>query len=519
MTPPSSEFRGVGRVRSALVSSAIYRVLSQAAGVATYVLLVRIMTEYDYGIYSLFYSVPAVMGAVLSLGIGNALLRFLPEYFAKRDFGLVRHFVSWALRIRLLTNAFFLVLCIVFWDQIAPIFEVQHLRPAFLIFTAIVLTHFQCRILTIMFGANLMQRWSSGLNTGFALAKLVGYYIVSASGVSLEAILVVDLVTYLLWYLALRITYFTKIPRPTEGTQFSTEEKKRVVRYAAFYNFNDVGVVALQTTGDRLFIAAFLNPVAVGAYAFCTGLNAMFRRATPVSFFHGVIEPLIFTLDYPRQADRARRYFQVLVKINYLVRFPIFVLFAAVPAQIIHVVFGGKFIEYQSLLVAAFFFPTLYCFQEPVTIMAQLGERAGIILASKIFAPVKVVAALVLIPLFGVYGAIIATGTAELLKTLFVWFFVRKVASFRGTELFFLVQVGTWAICWATITWVIRDMQNFQALATAVVIVGLFALLGLRFAYFDSQESALIRKLIGNRASRLLEVTGVIKATPTGQQT
>src|SRR5690606_19290330 len=157
------DFRNVKRARKAFANAAIYRALSQILGAAKYVLLVRIMTEHDYGVYSLFYSIPVVIGALLSLGIGNALLRFLPEYFAQHNFALARHFISWAMRLRLLTTSLFLLACLLFWERIAPIFEIAPYKDYFIIFVAIAVTHFQSRLLTLVLGANLMQQWSSGL--------------------------------------------------------------------------------------------------------------------------------------------------------------------------------------------------------------------------------------------------------------------------------------------------------------------------------------------------------------------
>jgi O-antigen/teichoic acid export membrane protein len=513
MMQSNPEFRSIKRVRSALVNAAVYRAISQVAGALTFVLLVRIMTEHNYGIYQLFYCIPAVMGAVLSLGIANALQRFLPEYFSRKDFAVARHLIRWSLRLRLLTTTLFLSLCLLFWEQIGQLFDVAELRSYFLIFAPIVLTHFQCRILTLALSANLMQQWSSGLFATFALVKLAGYFTATYVGVSLQIILIVDLIAYSLWYAGLRIVYYTRIPRSGDATKvrFSKEERRRVVRYAAFYNFNDVGVVALKSTADLLFIAAFMTPVAVGAYAFCTGLNTMMQRLTPIVYFKSVIQPLVFTLDYKKQENRAREYFTFLLKINYLVQFPIFVFVAAVPAEIISVIFAGKFIEYKYLLVAAFGFPAMYGFQLPVMMMAQLTERAGIILASKVFAAYNVAAAIVLIPIIGAYGAIVATGTAQLFKSLFVWFFVKDVATFRGTGMFFFTQIALWISCWATVTFVARDMADFWSLITAIIIVGLFAMFGVRFARFNNRESELIRRVSGTRVARVLEAVGIIR--------
>jgi O-antigen/teichoic acid export membrane protein len=511
---PNPGFRSVARVRSAFANAAFYRALSKIVTAVIYILLVRIMSEYDYGVYQLFYSVPVAMSVVLSLGLGNALHRFLPEYFSREQWGLARHFVSWALRLRLATSILFLTVCLLFWEPIGTFFKIAEAKTEFLIFAVVIITHFQCRIFTLALSANLMQQWSSGLSTAFALVKLIGYIVAIAIGVSLETIIVADLIGYVLWYIALRIAFQTRIPNVEDGkkVRFEKDEKRRVTRYAAYFNFNDVGVVALRTTSDNLFIAAFLDPIAVGAYAFCTGFSLLIHRLTPVAFFNGVIEPLLFTFNYGTQKRQVTQYFQFLVKVNYLAQFPILIAVAAVPEPIINVIFGGKFVEYSGLLIAAFALPTLYAFQQPSNIIAQLGERAAIILVSKIFAVYNIVAAIILIPILGVYGAILATGTARLFKAIFIWFFVRDVARFGGLGRFFVLQASIWAACLILIKILVSNMNDFMAIAVAGVIIGLFTLLGVRLAMFNTRESELIQKLSGNRISRWLQYAGVIRA-------
>jgi len=215
-------------------------------------------------------------------------------------------------------------------------------------------------------------------------------------------------------------------------------------------------------------------------------------------------------LNYVTDREKIQGYFKFLIKITYLVQFPIFIFVAAVPEQIIRVVFGGKFIEYKFLLVAAFAFPVIYAFHRPLTIIAQLGERAGIILASKVFAAYNVVAALALIPKFGAYGALMATGSAQVFKNIFIWFFVRKVATFKGTGYFFTVQTALWLLCWGLIQYAISGLGDVQALVVAVVLVGVFSLAGIRLAAFDAAETRLIYRIAGPRASTALRASKLV---------
>jgi len=67
-------------------------------------------------------------------------------------------------------------------------------------------------------------------------------------------------------------------------------------------------------------------------------------------------------------------------------------------AEIVHVAFGGKYVEYSALLPVILAFATLNTFATPVSLVAQYEEKTEIQLLSKIFAGYNVVAMLVLIP-------------------------------------------------------------------------------------------------------------------------
>ena len=66
---------------SASKYSVIFRVLSQVVSLVATVLLVRLLSEHDYGIYNLLYSLIGLLGMFFSFGIANTLQRYMPEYY------------------------------------------------------------------------------------------------------------------------------------------------------------------------------------------------------------------------------------------------------------------------------------------------------------------------------------------------------------------------------------------------------------------------------------------------------
>ena len=68
------------RARRSFVDSALLRVVSQISTAVGYVILVRALPTEPFGVYSLFNTFIAAIGAVLSLGLEQVLQRYSPEY-------------------------------------------------------------------------------------------------------------------------------------------------------------------------------------------------------------------------------------------------------------------------------------------------------------------------------------------------------------------------------------------------------------------------------------------------------
>lgn len=506
MTTPGSEST---RVRKAITDNVVYRLLAQAISAVIYIVLVRILSEVEFGVYQIFYTLLSVIASVLSLGISVTLSRYLPEYYSQKKFSYASDLFSIATRYRLVSNIIILGLLFFLWDQVGAFFKISEYKSLFYLFIGITITHFQCRLLNIALSSYLLQQWSSGLTAAFSLVKLVGYIVLALDDVSLFAVMSVDLVAFVFWYVASTWARRRFIPSGSGGDPMPRDQKRRVYRFGLLNNFNDVGTFTLNSRVDNLFIAAMLNPALVGAYAFCTQLEQMLQKLLPTRFFGAVVRAVTFRLSYVDDHDKVKDYFSFLMKLNYLGAFPALAVVAAIPESIINTIFGGKFVEYSFVLVATFIFSFVSSFQRPVSVIAELGERAGIVLASKIFAVYNVLANLALIPIFGIMGAVISTGTAILFKNLFIWFFVRKNAVFRGAIPFFLRQFFIWSLCFFSIKAADNYLSDWLTLAAAALILAVFGIIALKFAYWSEFEKDLLKRLGGARFRPILRLLGI----------
>src|SRR5690606_27903174 len=252
-------------------------------------------------------------------------------------------------------------------------------------------------------------------------------------GIDLVSVFLIDLAAYLILYAGLKYHYMVRADRRS-GTadKLPPGDRRRLFKYGIFYNFNDAGTLPLRTRTDNFFIAAYLDPVAVGAYSFCTQLSQTIYRATPLKLLESVVRPLFFSLNYKKNVERVHVYFSLLTTFGFVLMVPIFLFVACWHRELVEVVFAGKFLEYAPLLALVFFFAAANSIDIPVTLVAQLKEKAHIILASRIFSLYNIAALLVLIPRMGIAGAMLASGSAQLMKHLFIWWFVRDLAVWRG---------------------------------------------------------------------------------------
>jgi O-antigen/teichoic acid export membrane protein len=209
--------------------------------------------------------------------------------------------------------------------------------------------------------------------------------------------------------------------RTRAAPRLPATERRRLLRYALYNNFNDAGSIMLYVETDNFFIAALLNPLAVGAYAFYTRLNAMVSNLTPMKLFENVVQPLFFATRPEQAAERIPRYFTLLLNCSLAAQLPILAYATVYHAEIVGLLLGGKFLEVSWLMpVIIAFGTTNNVIAIPVTNVAQYQERASLILKSQLFGIYQICCMLLLVPALGLLGAAIATGTYHLLRNLFV---------------------------------------------------------------------------------------------------
>jgi O-antigen/teichoic acid export membrane protein len=443
------------RARRSLLDTVTYRALSQVTTILGYIVMVRGMSEHDFGLLNLLYAFIPVVGTFASFGLEQTLRRFQPEYLEAGNRVAAAWLVRFVASTRFGTNVVLLALVLLSWNLVAPLFKLAPYRGAFALFCVIVMLHFQLRILQLTLASHMLHRFSAGSGAILSAVKLAAYFgLYWFHNLTLQNAIFADTLAYALAFLAMKTAHlrYCRVPGPRTRFRPEPSERKRLLRYGFYNNFNDAGTFVLNAQSDNFFIAALIDPVAVGAYAFYTRLREMTFHLLPVNVFENVIQPLFFAIRFEEARQRIPRYFSLLLNANLLLQLPVLAYGTVYHAEIVSVLFGGKFLESSWLLPMVLAFATGNVIATPVTLVAQYHEKAAIILLSKIFAVYNVVALLVLVPIAGLYGAAVASGTAQVMKNLFIWWHVRDAARWTNFGAVLLMTLLVWGgavlACW-----------------------------------------------------------------------
>lgn len=506
-----------GRARRSLIDTVTFRVVSQITTAVALIIQVRGMSEHDFGIYSLLYTFIPVIGTLLSLGLEQVMQRFQPEYLrAGNKVG-----AAWLMRMiasgRLAANILIIVIVLLCWNFIAPLFKLTPYRGTFAVFSFLILLQFQSRILQLALGSHMMHRYSVGSMSTLSMVKLITYgtlYVLHS--LTLEAAIFADMLSYACAYMLLRITYnrYCLVPEARGPYRPTPEERKRLFRYGLYNNFNDAGVFLLYSTVDNFFIAAYLDTVSVGIYSFYGRLRQLVLNALPAKQFENIIQPMFFSIPADQAERNIPRFFSFLLNMNLLLQWPALAFATAYHHEIVQLVFHSKFIDKSWLLPVLMGFATLNVVADPVSLVAQYEERAHILLLSKLFAAYNILAMFLLVPFLGIYGAALAGGTAQTMKNFFIWWCVRKRASWTNARAALLSSIGLWGavvgICYG-LKQLFAVPALFQVLMGTVVFVTA-GLIYIRSPALSASDRDILRSVTPDKAARLMQRVGFLPA-------
>ncbi|MGB5093712.1 MAG: flippase [Parvibaculum sp.] len=409
--------RGAAFVMGIRIAGAAITLLSQ-------VMLARWMGAFEYGIFAYVWVWVIMLGIIVPMGFGTSVLRFVPEYKTKANWGQLHGMLRASFGIVFLLTLGCLVLgALLLWfiKDMLPPYYVLPLAIGLACVPGFALTDWQEGAARAFGWVNLAYVPSYILRpVGIVLFTGIMLFFIrqpDAIDVCLAA-LIATLVTFLAQHVVLRQRVTAQVPaaKPVYrvGHWFAVSAPLVLVE----------GLYLLLANTDIVLLGHFVSPDDIAVYFAAT------RIANLVAFIYFAVAalavPKFAELHAAGDIDGLQRF---VFNIIHAIFWPTLaaVLFLAGFGQYVLMLFGTNFDSGSSLLIWLMIGFLVRAATGPVEYLLNMtGHQNMTAIAYGGAAVLNIVLNLILVPHFGINGAAAATSISVTLATLLLAWFVRR---------------------------------------------------------------------------------------------
>ncbi len=409
-----SEFRKVAKGAIWIFSVSI---LTAALGYLSKVILARILGPAEYGLFVLSITIAYIFSSFAQSGIAPALSYFIPKYRKSKKLPNILSTLFWILSIFILIIS---CLFLAFSNQIAIAFGESKIVP----YLPYILLFLIAYTFVTLF-RNIFRSYEDAKTPSlFSLSRAIAFLVIGSSLTyfyrsSLTPLLVYIFIYFtLLFLMYLQIRKFLRFGKP----------KKNYIPEILYFSFSMffVGITTLILRWtDVWMISWFMSSDYVGIY------NAATSTAYLLNFFISAFMFLYFPIATKLISSNKRKEVRDLatkvVFWNSIIIAPIFFLMLALSKDIIGILFGEKFILAAvplSILSIGLFFRNVISVNG--TNLLASGRKKEILISSIFAAGINVALNYILIPIYGIAGAAVATTTSIIFNFSLRWLFAHK---------------------------------------------------------------------------------------------
>ncbi|MBW2990331.1 flippase [Candidatus Woesearchaeota archaeon] len=401
----------------------IVNVIAAFLGYLIRIALARNLTVAEYGLFFAVFTLINFVALFHNLGLGQALVKFIPEFLVKKRYADIKNSITIALAGRCITIIILAVLLATFSGFLAEkYFKTPLAVPVILLF------------IFILFFENLRSLLRYIYQS---FQKMIGFAIIYlVENIAILVLLLVffifikknifsavyaHLATYILVTLLFTIPIFKFFNFSKYRLSIKKDLIKKILKFGVLVVLIGVGAKIIIYT-DTLILTYFRNLEEVGIY------NAVVPTVMMILFFttsvSSVILPLISELWTKKRKDYLASGLKVLEKYTFAVVFPVILAVFAFSRLVLSLMFGAEYaagdVTMQVLLIGILFMAMFSIYSTVFSGIGRPGISTKILLQGAL---INFVLNLLIIPKLGMLGAAITS--------LITYFYVFLISVFK----------------------------------------------------------------------------------------
>ena len=486
--------------------------IGTALGYFSRIIIARFLGASDYGLISLGFAVLNIAAALSLVGFNKGIQRYVSFYKGKEDKGRVKGTVLGALKICLPLSLIFTSLIFFYADWISiHIFHSPELTPVLRIFTIgvpfwVLATIFNSG--SVGFQKIKYQVYSTFIfKDTFKLIAIVTFIVLGygAIGASVGWVLAIIGMSVLAFY------FLEKKVFPILKTKVkAVSVDKELFLFSFPLIFAGIaGLIAGWT--DTLMLGYFRTPSEVGIY------NAAMPTAKLLSIVLGafviIFMPVSTELYARNREGDLRNVYSSVTKWIFAIVLPGFLLLSLFSTPIIKIMFGLEYEEGEmalSILAFGYFVSALIGLASSV--LTTYGRTKIVMGCTFVGAGSNVLFNFFLIPIYGINGAAIGTGSSVVLMSSSYLFFVYRITGMQPFRLSYVKPLSASLIAVSVvyaITKYVIGVSLFSLAMMLFVFLVLYFFLLLLFKSFEEEDLMIMRAIdqrLGTKSDWIREI-------------
>ncbi len=456
------------------------------------VIAARLLGPESYGLYSIVAAFIGIYALLLSFGFNFNLNKYVPQLVAQGERGKLNHLVRHILSIRFLASTLICLLLYIFSEKLSIL--IGRPETAYYLKVVAIVVFFQSigELLQYLFIGLINIKPLTIINISTRILQVGFAYLILRMGYGIAGLLYVMLGTSVLATLLYLLT----------ARKFLLSENKKfdlkpIYRYGLIMWASVILTFILGKQVDILLLNHFLVTTAqIGFYNIAYDLSINLGVVLTVGF-SGVIISTFSEIAAKAGAKGMGNAWSMILKSALLLVVPATALAAYYASPLITTIYSDAY----TPVVAAFQLYILLMLAgrmigggSSYTVLMVVGRERFLLLTVGLAGVINIALDIILIPIYGVFGAIIATGTSLIIKPILELMFLRRFVPIKFPLAFLgkIVLISSIALA-PTLLLEVNSLLTLFIAAVIYVTVFLFGILIAR--PFEPQEEEYLERI------------------------
>ena len=384
-------------------------IIGMLLGFVGRIIIVRYITQTEYGIYCLALVIISIFVTISTLGLSEGSTRYIAYFRGKKEEGKVRGVISASIKIAIIASISLATISFFISDFISTsIFHAPDLSTPLKIFSiAIPFTVLITVFISIFRGFDRVEPHVYFQNILRNVLFILFLIAVVLFGLSFLGVIYAYVFSIAVTGIAFVIYMLKRSPLVIGKVSAGNPMTKELLFFSIPLLAVSMLMMVMSWT-DTLMLGYFKTPDVVGLYNAALPLAGLLSMTLSSMSF--IYIPIISQLYSKNLIEELKRSYIILTKWIFLATLPIFFVLFLFPDVVLNLLFGSRYIGASvALQILAFGFFLNICLGFTYNTLLVLGKSKFLMWTFVISAIINVILNMVLIPPMGIIGASIAS--------------------------------------------------------------------------------------------------------------